>query len=188
MDDQELNQLLREWTAPPAPPDLRAPRARVSWLRWLVAGTIRVPVPAALAAVLMAAFWTATAWPASLAPRQQISETTARPPSGELARYALTGPLEGFDAVLVELNFGPGASTPAHQHPGFVLGYVVNGQLRSAINHEPGEIVPAGGTFFEPSGALHTTFGAASPDAPARVVAFLVVPNGSPLTVRRETP
>jgi quercetin dioxygenase-like cupin family protein len=187
MDDQELNQLLREWTAPAAPPDLRPPRAHVSWLRWLVAGTIRVPVPAALAAVLIAAVWTATAWPASL-PTQQIPETTARRPSGELARYALTGPLEGFDAVLVELNFGPGSSTPEHQHPGFVLGYVVNGQLRSAINHEPGEIVPAGGTFFEPSGALHTAFGAASPEAPARVVAFLVVPNGSPLTVRRQTP
>jgi quercetin dioxygenase-like cupin family protein len=188
MDDQELNRLLREWTAPAAPPGLRPPSAPAPWLRWLVAGTIRVPVPAALALVLVAAVWTATAWPASLPVRQQIPETTARPPSGELARYALTGPLEGFDAVLVELNFGPGSSTPEHRHPGFVLGYVVNGQLRSAIDHGPGEIVPAGGTFFEPSGALHTTFGAASPDAPARVVAFLVVPNGSPLTVRRETP
>lgn len=181
MDDEELNQLLREWDAPGSPPDLRPRPVRKSALRWLITGTIPVPVPAALAAVLVAAVWTASSWP-SPAPRR---ETPARRPAGELARHALTGPLEGFDAVVTELNFAPGASAPEHRHPGFVLGYVVDGQLRSAVDHGQGEIVPAGGTFFEPEGALHTTFGSGSADAPARVVAFLVVPNGSPLTVRR---
>ena len=47
--------------------------------------------------------------------------------------------------------------------------------------------MPAGGTFFEPPGALHTAFGSASPDAPVRAVAFLVVPTGSPLTERATT-
>ena len=54
--------------------------------------------------------------------------------------------------------------------------------MRFAIDYEPDRIVPAGGTFFEPPGALHTTFGSASADAPARILAFLVVPAGSPLT------
>jgi quercetin dioxygenase-like cupin family protein len=54
--------------------------------------------------------------------------------------------------------------------------------MRFGINHEPAQIVPAGGTFFEPSGALHTTFGSASSDAPVRAVVFLVVPTGSRLT------
>jgi quercetin dioxygenase-like cupin family protein len=96
----------------------------------------------------------------------------------------LTGRLEGFDVVLVEVNFAPGSSAREHRHPGFILGYVVDGQMRSAINHEPDQIVPAGGTFFEPQGALHTAFGSARADAPTRIVAFLVVPNGSPLTER----
>jgi quercetin dioxygenase-like cupin family protein len=56
--------------------------------------------------------------------------------------------------------------------------------MRFAINYEPDQIVPAGGTFFEPPGALHTTFGSASPDEAVRIVVFLVVPTGSPLTVR----
>jgi quercetin dioxygenase-like cupin family protein len=183
MDDRELNRLLREWTAPDAPPHLRPPRARRSWLDWLVSGSIRVPVPAALAtlaALVLVAWWTvplrstSTSAPDGAGPRR----------SGELARYPLTGPLEGFDAVLVELNFGPGVSAPAHRHPGFVLGYVVNGQMRSAIDHGADQIVPAGGTFFEPSGALHTTFGSARADTPVRIVAFLVVPTGSPSTAR----
>ena len=180
MDDRELNRLLREWKAPDAPPHLRPRRAHRSWLRWLVSGTIRVPVPVALAALLLAALWIASTRSAPM----PTPETSAPRPSGELARYALTGPLEGFDAVLVELNFQPGVSAPEHRHPGPILGYVVDGQMRTAINHEPDQIVPAGGTFFEPHGALHTSFSSANPDAPVRAVAFLVVPSGSPLTER----
>jgi quercetin dioxygenase-like cupin family protein len=182
MDDRELNRLLREWKAPDAPPHLRPRRSPASRLRWLVTGTIRVPVPVALAALVLAAFWFGSTRPD---PRPTSPpEASASRPSGELARYALTGPLEGFDAVLVEVNFRPGASAREHRHPGFILGYVIDGQMRFGVNNEPDQIVPAGGTFFEPSGALHTAFGSASPDAPVRSVAFLVVPNGSPLTVR----
>ena len=184
MEDQELNRLLREWKAPDAPPRLGPRRAHGLRLRWLVTGTIRVPVPVALAALLLAAVWI-PGRQFSMRPAPTSPTETSKPrPSGELARYALTGPLEGFDAVLVELNFTPGVSVPEHRHPGPILGYVVDGQMRFGINREPEQIVPAGGTFFEPSGALHTTFGSASPDAPVRSVAFLVVPNGSPLTAR----
>ena len=101
-------------------------------------------------------------------------------PDGELARHTLTGPLDGFDVVLLERSFRPGAGGP-HRHPGVVLGYVVEGQLRFAINDEPERVVPAGGTFFEPMGAVHTTNGSANPSANARVLVFLVVPKGSPV-------
>jgi quercetin dioxygenase-like cupin family protein len=179
MDDRELNRLLGEWKAPDAPPHLRPRRPRQSWLGWLVTGSVRVPVPVALAALLVAAFWTVSTRTEPLSP-----EASTPRPSGEVARYALTGPLEGFEAVLVELNFRPGASAPEHRHPGFVLGYVVDGQMRTAIDNEPDQIVAAGGTFFEPTGVLHTAFGSASQDEPVRILAFMVVPTGSPLTAR----
>ena len=178
MDDQELNALLREWKAPDSPPGLRPPRVRRSPLRWLIGGTIPVPVPAALAALVLAALWIA----APLTAPAPQPEPAAPRRSGELARYPLSGPLEGFDAVLVELHFAPGVSAPDHRHPGPIVGYVVDGQMRTAINHEQDQIVPAGGTFFEPFGALHTTFASASPDVPVHAVAFLVVPTGSRAT------
>jgi quercetin dioxygenase-like cupin family protein len=178
MEDRELNRLLREWKAPDAPPHLRLPRARRSPWHWLVSGSIRVPVPAAIAAVLLAALWVASARTAPVS----APETSTPRRSGELARYALTGALAGYDAVLVELNFGPGISAPAHRHPGFIVGYVVDGQMRFAVNNEPDQIMPAGSTFFEPAGALHSAFGSANPDAPVRILAFLVVPTGSRLT------
>jgi quercetin dioxygenase-like cupin family protein len=187
MDDRELNQLLREWRAPDAPPDLRPRPAPEPWLRWLLTGTVRVPVPVALAVPLLAVVWIAASRPGPIPARPvppPPSETSAARPSGELARYALSGPLQGFDAVLVAVNFAPGVSAPEHRHPGPILGYVVDGQMRFSINHQPDQIVPAGGTFFESPGDLHTTFGSGSPDAPSRIVAFLVVPNGSPLTER----
>lgn len=63
LDDHELNGLLRQWEAPPAPPGLRdrvwerraAPRTG-AW-RWLLTGSIQVPVPVAAAALVVLAVW-----------------------------------------------------------------------------------------------------------------------------------
>ena len=121
--------------------------------------------------------------PASLSSGVEAQTSAPRPPT-ELARHALTGAFEGFEVVLVELNIPPGArsSGPGHRHPGPVLGYVAEGQLRFAINQEAERVVPTGGTFFEPSGAVHTTNGSARPDGPTRAVVFMLVSKGSPLT------
>lgn len=101
-------------------------------------------------------------------------------PRGVIARHALTGPLAGFDLVL--LDSARSASPAAeHQHPGAVLGYVLDGQLRFGINHEAPHVISAGGTFFEPKGAVHTTNDSVDADRSVRFLALLVVPTGSPL-------
>src|SRR5262245_55170754 len=123
---------------------------------------------------------------ASLLPAALDAQTAATSPtgpasrpSGELARHALTGPFEGYEAVLVEVPVRAGSlSSRPHRHTGFVVGYVLDGQVRFAIDNQAERLVPPGGTFFEPIGALHSTSGAA-PGAPARFLAFLVVPKGS---------
>jgi quercetin dioxygenase-like cupin family protein len=86
--------------------------------------------------------------------------------------------------VLVELNATAGRSSsgPGHRHPGPVLGYVVEGQMRFAINSEKEQILPVGGTFFEPFGAVHTTSGSARSDGSTRAIVFMLVPKGSPLS------
>jgi len=95
---------------------------------------------------------------------------------GVIARHALTGPLEGYEIILTRsaMRFFPGTSTPVHTHPGVVLAYVLEGRVRFAINEEPEQTVPAGGTFFEPLGAVHTTSGSASPDESTRILVFEV--------------
>lgn len=54
--------------------------------------------------------------------------------------------------------------------------------MRFAINHEAEHVLPVGATFFEPSGAVHTTAGSARTDGPTRALVFMIVPKGSPLT------
>src|SRR6185503_1912612 len=112
------------------------------------------------------------------------AQTPAPRPAAELARHPLSGAFEGFEVVLVELNIPPGraASGPGHRHPGPVLGYVVEGQMRFAIDNQPEKVLPVGGTFFEPSGAVHTTNGSARSDGPTRAGVFMLVPKGSPLS------
>jgi quercetin dioxygenase-like cupin family protein len=118
-----------------------------------------------------------------LLPAGAAAQAPAPRPAAELARHPLTGPFDGFEVVLVELNMAPGvrSSGPGHRHPGPVLGYVVEGQMRFAINNEAEKVLPVGGTFFEPSGAVHTTNGSARSDGPTRAVVFMIVPKGAPL-------
>jgi RNA polymerase sigma factor (sigma-70 family) len=73
-------------------------------------------------AEMVVAVGTASTWATSRrpepAPGTSAPASGEQRASGERARYKLTGPLEGFHAVLVELNFRPGISSPEHRHPG----------------------------------------------------------------------
>jgi hypothetical protein len=67
LDENELNQLLRKWEAPSAPPSLRQRifRPQKSWLSWFVRGSIRIPVPAAIAVAALIALWIHYSHPAT---------------------------------------------------------------------------------------------------------------------------
>jgi quercetin dioxygenase-like cupin family protein len=109
---------------------------------------------------------------------------TAAPGPVELARHALSGPLDGFEVVLLQLTprASSGTPNPGHRHPGPVLGYIAEGEMLFGINHQPPQVLPAGRTFFEPTGTLHTALASAKADAPARALVFMVIPKGAPLT------
>ena len=66
MDDRELHSLLRAWKAPDAPAHLRPPRTSRDRLgrrsfsagvRWLLTGSIRIPVPVGVAVAALVAAW-----------------------------------------------------------------------------------------------------------------------------------
>jgi hypothetical protein len=99
-------------------------------------------------------------------------------PLGVIARHALNGVFDGYELVLSRsaMRHFPGTSTPVHRHPGVVVAYIVEGRVRFAINNEAEQIIPAGGTLFEPLGAVHTTSGSASADESTRVLVFELRP------------
>ena len=108
---------------------------------------------------------------------QAQSAAPAAVPPRELARHTLTGPLAAFDALLIELR-PPVGEGREHTHTGPVLGYVLEGKVKFAVNHEPARIYGVGEIFFEETGALHSTWGSVEGSL-ARVLAFMVLPKGS---------
>ena len=99
----------------------------------------------------------------------------------EIGKQALSGPFAGMEASLVEVSYPPGGRSAEHRHPGFIVGYVLEGQIRFAINHETPRVLRTGEMFYEPTGALHTTSENARQDQPAKILAFMVAPAGSPV-------
>ncbi len=82
---------------------------------------------------------------------------TGRRARWEIGKQALSGPFAGMEASLVEVSYPPGGRSAEHRHPGFIVGYVLEGQIRFAINHETPRVLRRGEMFYEPTGALHST-------------------------------
>jgi quercetin dioxygenase-like cupin family protein len=104
------------------------------------------------------------------APSQQATRTAGVIP--------LPSPYDKQSATLVEIYCAPGQQTKAHRHPGFVLGYVMEGELRFQIAGQPERVLRTGETFYEPPGATHLLAVTASPDRPARFLAIVIADSG----------
>jgi quercetin dioxygenase-like cupin family protein len=86
----------------------------------------------------------------------------------------LPPPFDKQIATLTELYVEPGKHGTPHKHPGFVLGYVIEGEYRFQISGEPERILRAGDTFYEPPGVTHLISESASASKPARVLAIVI--------------
>lgn len=93
----------------------------------------------------------------------------------------LPPPFSNFNATFVEISCAPGQRSTAHKHPGFVLGYVLEGQLRFQMAGERERVIRAGDTFYEPPGRTHLVAESARGDRPARVLAIVIAESGKPI-------
>jgi quercetin dioxygenase-like cupin family protein len=107
-------------------------------------------------------------------------EPSAAPPQPRILLSAPLPDAPGKSLVVVPLSFGDKPAQP-HRHPGSVYVYVTEGSARLGIEGQPVQTVEAGGSFFEPAGALHTVAQSAVPGKPARAIAVMIVPDGAPL-------
>lgn len=60
LNDDELKQALQQWSAPRAPVSLERKLLAEPWWRWLLTGSVRIPMPAliALATIVAAVYLT----------------------------------------------------------------------------------------------------------------------------------
>jgi quercetin dioxygenase-like cupin family protein len=85
-------------------------------------------------------------------------------------------PLHGMGGTFVEVNFPIGVRLVAHKHPGFVLGYVTEGEFRFGLNDETPSVLASGQAFYEPPGANHTAGDSANSQRAVRILAIIIAP------------
>jgi quercetin dioxygenase-like cupin family protein len=90
--------------------------------------------------------------------------------------------LKNWVVSVVEVHYGPGVASPVHRHPGFVLGYVLEGTVRFALKGQPERVVETGQMFYEPPGSVHQVSSNASNEKPARLLALIFAERGEQLT------
>jgi quercetin dioxygenase-like cupin family protein len=71
----------------------------------------------------------------------------------------------------------------AYDHPGFVLGHGLEGQVRFQLEAQAETTYHAGGMFYEPPGSVHLVSANASAEQRARLLALVFAEKGSPLSV-----
>ena len=96
--------------------------------------------------------------------------------------------LDGWQMTATEITIPPGAPPGRkHRHPGFVIGYVLEGQYSFAVNDQAPRVVQAGEMFFESfdsPGDVHSTSGNASATQPVKFLAIVFTKKGDPVTIR----
>ena len=94
-------------------------------------------------------------------------------------------PLDGqhLEATVVEVTYEPGGANTAHRHPCPVIGYVLEGSLRMQVQGQPERIYTPGESFYEAPTDVHLVSANASPDKPARFLAYFVCDRRTPLSV-----
>jgi quercetin dioxygenase-like cupin family protein len=81
----------------------------------------------------------------------------------------------GKTLTALVVNYAPGTKTPPHRHgQSFVVGYVLQGSIRSKVDDGPEIIYRAGESWIEKPGAHHLISENGSSTEPAKLLAIFV--------------
>jgi quercetin dioxygenase-like cupin family protein len=90
--------------------------------------------------------------------------------------------LAGWQVTALELVYPPGMNAPKHLHPGFILGYILDGDFRFQLEGGPETVLSSGEMFYEAPGQIHLPSGSASTTKPARLLALAFGEKGKEIT------
>ena len=88
--------------------------------------------------------------------------------------------LDGWEVTVSEVPMPPGRVGMAHRHPGFVLAYVLEGEVRTKISDQPERVYKKGEMFYEWPGSTHLVSANDSKTQPAKLLALIFAKKGSP--------
>jgi quercetin dioxygenase-like cupin family protein len=85
--------------------------------------------------------------------------------------------------TVVEVRYGPGESSMPHSHPCPVVGYVLEGTIRTQVKGEPLATYKAGDSFYEAPNGIHQVSANGSDKQPAKFLAYFVCDHEAALSV-----
>jgi quercetin dioxygenase-like cupin family protein len=85
--------------------------------------------------------------------------------------------MDGWEVTVSHVDYAPGRVGQPHQHPGFVLAYVLEGAVIAKIVgdgvSDEERTYRTGEMFYEPIGATHQVSKNASATEPAKLLAMI---------------
>jgi quercetin dioxygenase-like cupin family protein len=117
----------------------------------------------------------------------RASRQTAQRKS-ERARLAFSHELprlngDKLSVSVVEVNYAPGESSMPHSHPCPVIGYVLEGTLRTQVAGEPETIYKIGQSFYEAPNGVHLASANPSHTTSSKLLAYFVCDHDTPLSI-----
>jgi quercetin dioxygenase-like cupin family protein len=118
----------------------------------------------------------------------QVPGDTSRNKIAARHRIAFSHTLPRLDgahvkATIVEVTYGPGESSLPHSHPCAVIGYVIEGSLRTQVKGEAEAVYNAGQSFYEAPNGIHMISANASDKVPVKFLAYFICDHDTPLSV-----
>jgi quercetin dioxygenase-like cupin family protein len=115
--------------------------------------------------------------------RDAGAQTAATPPRAPITFDLPNLSMDEWEVTISHVDYAPGRVGSPHRHAGFVLAYVLKGEVMTKISGQgPAKIYKAGEMFFEPPGSVHEESGNPSRTEPAQLLAMIFAKKGSTLT------
>ncbi len=140
-----------------------------------LAGSRKMLVPALAALALAFSFSPVVpgrAAPEEPSPKTQVTELLRQPDPQDATR----------EIVLLSVKFPPGTNSQPHRHPGFIVGYVLSGELEFQLEGQPLQRFKPGDRFYEPPMSAHMV--SRNPGTgTTEILAFTVQEKGKPIVL-----
>ena len=91
--------------------------------------------------------------------------------------------MDGWEVTVSQVDYAPGRVGKVHHHAGFVLAYILSGEIITKISGQGERTYRAGEMFYEPPGSTHEVSRNASETRPAKLLAMIFAKKGVPLTM-----
>ncbi|HEX8880949.1 MAG TPA: cupin domain-containing protein [Candidatus Acidoferrum sp.] len=114
----------------------------------------------------------------------QTGQSAERGGAGLVFKHDLPNiAMDDWEVTVSAVDFPPGRVGKVHHHAGFVLAYVLEGNVVTKVSGQEERTYRPGEMFFEPPGSTHEVSRNASDSQPAKLLALIFAKKGVPLTM-----